>query len=65
MDLGVANSMQYGAIAVSVIWFIVRLVLHFPADVPLFSGDTFMFGDILAVLLGIAGLYGIVKDFIF
>jgi len=49
---------KYGlsAIAVSLIWFFVRGYLGMPDNTPLFQEGIFLFGDRLAVILGIAGI---------
>jgi len=49
---------KYGlsAVAVSLIWFFVRGYLGMPDDTPLFQEGIFLFGDRLAVILGVAGL---------
>ena len=48
---------RYGlsAVTVSLIWFFVRGYLGMPDDIPLFHEGIFLFGDRLAVVLGIAG----------
>jgi arginine exporter protein ArgO len=49
---------KYGlsAIIVSLIWFFVRGYLGMPSNTPLFQSGIFLFGDRLAVILGIAGV---------
>lgn len=49
---------KYGlaAVVVSLIWFFVRGYLGMPDDTPLFHEGIFLFGDRLAVILGIAGI---------
>lgn len=49
---------KYGlaAVVVSLIWFFVRGYLRMPDDTPLFQEGIFLFGDRLAVILGIAGV---------
>jgi len=49
---------RYGlsAIVVSLIWFFVRGYLGMPGNTPLFHEGIFLFGDRLAVILGIAGI---------
>jgi arginine exporter protein ArgO len=49
---------KYGlsAIVVSLIWFFVRGYLGMPNNTPLFQEGIFLFGDRLAVILGIAGV---------
>jgi len=49
---------KYGlsAIVVSLIWFFVRGYLGMPNNTPLFQEGIFLFGDRVAVLLGIAGV---------
>ena len=41
---------------VSLIWFWVRVHLGMPANTPLFHGGPFIFGDGLAMALGIGGI---------
>jgi len=49
---------KYGlaAIIVSLLWFFVRGYLGMPDNTPLFQEGIFLFGDRLAVILGIAGV---------
>lgn len=49
---------KYGlaAVVVSLIWFFVRAYLGMPDNTPLFQEGIFLFGDRLAVILGIAGV---------
>lgn len=49
---------KYGlaAVVVSLIWFFVRGYLGMPDNTPLFHEGIFLFGDRLAVILGIAGV---------
>ena len=49
---------KYGlaAVVVSLIWFFVRGYLGMPDNAPLFQEGIFLFGDRLAVILGIAGV---------
>ena len=49
---------RYGlsAVVVSLIWFFVRGYLRMPDNTPLFQEGIFLFGDRLAVILGIAGV---------
>ena len=49
---------KYGlaAVVVSLIWFFVRGYLGMPDNTPLFQEGIFLFGDRLAVILGIAGV---------
>ena len=49
---------KYGlsAIVVSLIWFFVRGYLGMPDNTPLFQEGIFLFGDRLAVILGVAGV---------
>jgi len=57
------SRMGFAFIAVSIMWFVVRVVFKLPDGTPLFSGNVFLFGDIIAAFLGIGGLYLLVKDF--
>ena len=43
-------------IIVSSIWLWVRMGLHMPAETPLFSDKYWIFGDGLAIALGVAGI---------
>ena len=45
---------------VSLIWFWVRVYLGMPVHTPLFHGGPFIFGDGLAIVLGIGGVAFIV-----
>jgi hypothetical protein len=49
---------KYGlaAVIVSLLWFFVRGYLRMPDNTPLFQEGIFLFGDRLAVILGIAGV---------
>jgi len=49
---------KYGlaAVIVSLLWFFVRGYLGMPSNTPLFQEGIFLFGDRLAVVLGIAGV---------
>jgi hypothetical protein len=46
----------FAAVAVSVIWFLVRRGLGIPDHTPLFHGGVFLFGDGLAAIVGVAGV---------
>ncbi len=54
-----------GAILVSGIWFFVRIVLEMPSGTPIFTGDVFFFGDLFALLLGIVGLFFVIRNLFF
>jgi len=49
---------KYGlaAVVASLLWFFVRGYLGMPDNIPLFQEGIFLFGDRLAVILGIAGV---------
>jgi hypothetical protein len=49
---------KYGlaVVIVSLLWFFVRGYLGMPDNTPLFQEGIFLFGDRLAVILGIAGI---------
>lgn len=49
---------KYGlvAVVVSLLWFFVRGYLGMPSNISLFQEGIFLFGDRLAVILGIAGV---------
>ena len=52
---------------VALLWFFVRGYLGMPDDIPLFQEGIFLFGDRLAVILGIAGailvVIGVIRFF--
>lgn len=49
------------ALIVSLIWFWVRVYLGMPANTPIFHGGPFIFGDGLAMALGIGGVLFITR----
>ena len=55
--------MAYGLLAVSIslIWFFVRWILEIPSGIPLFSDNNFYYGDIGMTVLGILGIYCIIR----
>jgi len=60
---------KYGlaAVIVCLLWFFVRGYLRMPYNTPLFHEGIFLFGDRLAVILGIAGailvVIGVIRFF--
>jgi hypothetical protein len=41
---------------VPAVWFTVRMILQMPPDVPLSYSNAFLFGDALAVTIGVLGV---------